>query len=181
MLSELQVKNIGAIFDALDTTKDGEISRDDFTTIARAIADSTQQPPSSPQRRALFDSAFAWWNQISILADVNLDGRVTREEYLAAVDRGLLTDPNCLDAVSVWADAVFDAADRDGDGLLARDEMAGIYIVVGQTTDVASGAFEQIDTNGDGMISGDEFRAAVRGAFTSVGPEDVGSRMIGQV
>lgn len=181
MLSELQIKNIGTVFNILDHDNDGEIEREDFEGIAAAIAEGVGLAADSPHRERLLDGYLGWWEQIRSQADTDQDGRVTRDEYVTAVDQGMLEDPNYLERVAAAGDAVFDAADTDGDGQLAEAEMAGFYVAAGVSAEIASGAFQQLDSDGDGKIGRDELHAGVIGVFASKGPEEVGANMLGNV
>ena len=179
MLSELQIRNVGTVFDTLDHDKDGFFEREDFEAIALESISGIDLDADSPHRGAVVRAFVAWWEQIREQADADDDGRVARDEYLASVDRGLLSDPSYLDAVSGAADALFDAADVNGDGTMSQAEVVAIYHGIGLPDDMAADAFHQIDSDDDGKISRDEWRAAVRGAYTSIGPETIGSNMLG--
>jgi Ca2+-binding EF-hand superfamily protein len=179
MLSELQIKNVGTVFDVLDHDHDGFIDRADFEGVASQVGDGLRLSADSANLQGILDAYVGWWEQIRGEADSDGDGRVTRDEFIAAVERGLLGDPAYLDAVSVAVDADFTAADQDGDGYLVLEELAAIYGSVGVGSEVAVAAFEQMDVDGDGRVSRDEFRAAVQGLFTSVGPESYGSNALG--
>ncbi|GLZ33614.1 calcium-binding protein [Lentzea sp. NBRC 105346] len=179
MLSELQIKNVGTIFDTLDHDKDGFFEREDFEAIGLEAISGIDLAADSPHRGHVVEAYVGWWEQIRKQADADGDGMVTRDEYIASVEQGLLSDPSYLDAVSRAADALFAAADVNGDGTLSKVEVVRIYGGIGLPEDMAADAFDQIDSDGDGKISTDEWRAAVQGAFTSVGPETVGSNMLG--
>lgn len=179
MLSELQRTNIGTVFDALDHDRSGVITRVDFEGLAHRLAYLLGHPPGTDEARSLFVGYVGWWEQIRGQADADADGKVTREEYVAAVGQGLLEDPHYLDAVATAAGNLFAAADKDGDGMLDQSEVVVLYGVVGIAEEVAAGAFRSVDLDGDGRISRDEWLAAVRGAFASKGPEEMGAHLFG--
>ncbi|MFI6094103.1 EF-hand domain-containing protein [Lentzea sp. NPDC051213] len=179
MLSELQRKNISSVFDVLDTDGSGVITRADFVAVVTRLKSALHHPEGSPQAQSLSDGYLGWWEQIRKQVDVDEDGRITRDEYIDAVDQGLLEDSHYLDAVSAAADSLFGAADADGDGALVESEMVVVYGSVGIDPGIAAGAFHQIDADGDGRISRAELRAAVRGAFASKGPQEPGSNILG--
>lgn len=179
MLSELQIANLSTAFDVLDTTGDGVLDQDDFEKISESVLAGIDRPAGSVYGQAVRGGYLNWWEQIREDADGDGDGRVSKAEYLAAVDRGLLHTTDYLDAVSCVADALFAAVDADGDGSLSFDEMGAIYTSVGLGGEVASGAFAQIDTDRDGRITSAEWCAAIQGIFMATIAEAPGSNMLG--
>ncbi|AHH93428.1 EF-hand domain-containing protein [Kutzneria albida] len=179
MLSELQLKNIQSMFDVLDQDGNGLIEREDLTSVGEGITEVFAHEESSPHHAAVTKAYEAWWEQIRAGADADGDGRITREEFVAAVEKGLLSDPNYLDVIAAAADTVFDAADVNGDGVLNQTEVVALYSGAGVGAAAAIGAFKQIDTNGDGSISREEWQQSVRGAFTSTDPGSTGANMLG--
>ncbi|MFE0019757.1 EF-hand domain-containing protein [Amycolatopsis sp. NPDC059021] len=179
MLSELQLKNLHSMFDVLDHDSNGLIERKDLIAVSDGVSEVFDHDEASPHRAAMTQAYGAWWEQIRAGADADGDDSVTRDEFVAAVDAGLLSDPAYLDVVAAAADTVFDAADVDGDGVLNQVEVVAVYSAAGASTAAAVGAFKQIDTNGDNRISREEWQNSVRGAFTSTGPDTPGSNMLG--
>ncbi|MFD8495207.1 EF-hand domain-containing protein [Amycolatopsis sp. NPDC059657] len=179
MLSELQIANLSTAFDVLDVTRDGALDRDDFEKISESVLAGIERPAGSIYGQAVRDGYLNWWEQIREDADGDGDGRVSKAEYLAAVDRGLLHTTDYLDAVTCVADALFTAVDTDGDGCLSHEEMGAIYASVGIGGEVAAGAFAQIDTDHDGRITSAEWRAAIQGVFMATIAEEPGSNMLG--
>ncbi len=128
MLSDVQRTNISAMFDALDATADGLLSRDDFAVRADQMCAGLAPDAASPHHQELQSAYRQAWDELRYYADCDHDGTVTRDEYVAAVEAGMLTDPEYLEkAVLVVSRALFRAADEDGDGILTRDQYVRMF------------------------------------------------------
>ncbi|MGW0521696.1 EF-hand domain-containing protein [Crossiella sp. NPDC003009] len=178
--SPIQDANLGKAFDALDITRDGIITAEDFDALATQLADRLA-PGADEHRRENITSAFrGWWAQIERDADSDNDGQVSREEFIAATERGLAENPNYLDeAYLKVAESAFEALDRDGDGQVDRGEYIELYLAADVSADIAGAAFDRIDENGDGVIDYAEFLAALRELFTSSDPDAPGTGLLG--
>jgi Ca2+-binding EF-hand superfamily protein len=126
-----------AMFNQLDLNRDGLITRNE---IEQAV----------PDQAALEQQVRAY--------DRNGDGRITRDEYpgdaatFNRLDRnhdGVLSDADRQGRGRGRGNAQmrFRGMDRNGDGVITRDEWRG-----------NDQSFRQHDRNGDGIISGDELR-----------------------
>jgi Ca2+-binding EF-hand superfamily protein len=129
-------------FDALDTNKDGKLSRDELKAGKALLME---------QRRAELDVNKDGWIDRNEAAksprlaqhfdklDTNKDGLLSRDEIKAAsgmMGRG----------------GKFAALDKNGDGMIDRAEAAGHPRL--------EKSFDAIDTNRDGRLSADEIKAA---------------------
>jgi Ca2+-binding EF-hand superfamily protein len=112
----------GQWFSRLDTNHDGAISKDE----ASAAAD------------ARVDRMFA-------NADTNHDGLITQDELRAAAQARRA-------AMKAKFDARIKAADKNGDGVLSKDEAAALPMFARR--------FDRLDINKDGYLSTDEIQAA---------------------
>src|SRR5205085_3409294 len=71
------------------------------------------------------------WDELMRFADANDDGAVDMDEFLAAVDRGMLADEGFVEsAMLVVSHACFTAADRNGDGRISIDEYASAFTAI---------------------------------------------------
>ncbi|WP_328876837.1 EF-hand domain-containing protein [Streptomyces sp. NBC_00299] len=166
MIGDLQRRNINAAFDTLDVTGDDHIDQDDFRVRVDRLR--TLRPDMDEKLACeLRDTFDAWWEIIRRAADSDGDGRVTREEFTAAIDAGLEEDPAYIDQMVRVAQAVADAADRDGDGMLDRSELDLIYKAFDVDVDFSEETFRRLDRDGDGLFSTTEWAQTVRDMFSS--------------
>ncbi|AZS82883.1 DUF2236 domain-containing protein [Streptomyces griseoviridis] len=98
----------------LDQTGDGHLDWPDLAAMARELA--TRLDLDEPEETQLYDAFAAWWRELQAALDTDGDGRVSAEEYAAAVPS--LAGP----ALIRVAEVLFDATDRDRNGSIDADE-----------------------------------------------------------
>ncbi|MDQ6947728.1 MAG: EF-hand domain-containing protein [Actinomycetota bacterium] len=168
------------MFDALDATADGFLDRDDFTQRANQMCAALAPDERSQHHQDLQRAYRQAWEQLRIRADADDDGRLTREEYVTAVEKGILQDPQYIeDAVLVVSRALFRASDQDGDDVLSREEYVKMFTAIDMDGDMAAAGFDHIDRDGDGTISYSEFIEALDGVFSSSDPSSLGANVFG--
>ncbi|MEU4226311.1 EF-hand domain-containing protein [Nonomuraea sp. NPDC026600] len=180
MSQELVEANIAGVFAVFDINGDGHISGSDFTSRAGHLCDALAPEVGSPHHDALQSAFAAWWEQLRDDIDGDGDGRVSREEFVAAMLSGAGRDPRFLAAVDRVTGAVFDAADGDGDGHISREEFVRFYHAVEIPEEAISIAFDKLDTDGDGTISRQELIAGTHALLTSSDPAKPGTWLVGK-
>jgi Ca2+-binding EF-hand superfamily protein len=70
-----------------------------------------------------------------------------------------------------WADALFDVLDRDGDGVIGREEHRDLLASLLVARHVADVSFAHIDAGGSGRLTRAQFRELYRGFFVAEDPE----------
>ena len=181
MLSPAQRENIAIIFDALDATGDGLITQEDALQRAAQLCTGLALDEDSPAHRELHRAYQQLWDELMRFADADDNGAVDLEEFLAAVDQGMLEDAEFVDrAMLVVSHACFSAADSDGDGAISREEYTRMMTSVDPSKDeIARAGFDLLDRDGDGAISRAELIDAMRQVFCSVdAPEAPGARIV---
>lgn len=103
----------------LDQTGDGYLEWPDLAAMAREL--SHRLDLDEPEETRLYDAYAAWWKELQTALDRDGDGRVSAEEYAAAVPG--LAGP----ALIRLADVLFDATDRDGDQSIDADEYRTLF------------------------------------------------------
>ncbi|MFD3333744.1 oxygenase MpaB family protein [Streptomyces sp. NPDC058700] len=103
----------------LDQTGDGHLDWPDLAAMAREL--STRLDLDEPEETRLYDAFAAWWRELQAALDTDGDGRVSTEEYAAAVPS--LAGP----ALIRVAEVLFDATDKDGSGTIDADEYRTLF------------------------------------------------------
>ncbi|MFI0090818.1 oxygenase MpaB family protein [Streptomyces bobili] len=103
----------------LDQTGDGHLDWPDLAAMARELA--TRLDLDEPEETRLYDAFAAWWRELQATLDTDGDGRVSADEYTAAVPT--LAGP----ALIRVAEVLFDATDKDGSGTIDADEHRTLF------------------------------------------------------
>ncbi|MDX2918965.1 MULTISPECIES: EF-hand domain-containing protein [Streptomyces] len=180
MLGQLQKTNMDRVFDTLDVTSDGHLSADDFQALAQRMRNL--RPNMDAELAAEIDDAFtSWWEHFRKAADTDGDGRISREEFISAVDHGLQNDPAYADRMVKVSQVTFRAADAEGDGYLTPQQVTRIYEAYGVDAQHSKETVARLDRDSDGRISVDEFVQAAREVYLSNDPTAPGVVMFGPV
>ncbi|MBT2381924.1 DUF2236 domain-containing protein [Streptomyces sp. ISL-111] len=103
----------------LDQTGDGHLDWPDLAAMARELA--TRLDLDEPEETRLYDAFAAWWRELQAALDTDGDGRVSADEYAAAVPS--LAGPALIHV----AEVLFDATDKDGSGTIDADEHRTLF------------------------------------------------------
>ncbi|MGW2900597.1 oxygenase MpaB family protein [Streptomyces sp. NPDC001212] len=103
----------------LDQTGDGHLDWPDLAAMAREL--STRLDLDEPEETRLYEAFAAWWRELQAALDTDGDGRVSADEYAAAVPS--LAGP----ALIRVAEVLFDATDKDGSGAIDADEYRTLF------------------------------------------------------
>lgn len=105
--------------EVLDQTGDGYLDWPDLAAMAREL--STRLDLDEPAETRLYTAYAEWWRELQTALDTDGDGRVSREEYAAAVPS--LAGP----ALIRVAEVLFDATDADGDQSIGEEEYRALF------------------------------------------------------
>ncbi|MGW2354358.1 oxygenase MpaB family protein [Actinacidiphila glaucinigra] len=103
----------------LDQTGDGHLDWPDLAAMARELA--TRLDLDEPEETRLYDAFAAWWRELQATLDTDGDGRVSADEYAAAVPS--LASP----ALIRVAEVLFHVTDKDGSGTIDADEHRALF------------------------------------------------------
>ncbi|WP_103531993.1 oxygenase MpaB family protein [Streptomyces sp. SM11] len=103
----------------LDQTGDGHLDWPDLAAMARELA--TRLDLDEPEETRLYEAFAAWWRELQAALDTDGDGRVSADEYAAAVPS--LAGP----ALIRVAEVLFDVTDKDGSGTIDADEHRTLF------------------------------------------------------
>ncbi len=145
-------------FQHWDRDRNGYLERSDMEEAARRLGAAFGRAYDSPEQLALLTSCRQLWHILARHADLDLDGRISRDEYAAAFSSEVMADPETFERIyrPVLVNVVR-LADVDGDGRLNEEEylrlMRAWYNA--HESDAAE-AFRLLDTDGDGFLALDE-------------------------
>jgi len=178
MLGTIQKTNLNRVFDTLDVTGDGHLDASDFQSLAQRM--HTLRPNMDAPLQQEIDKAFTdWWETFRDATDTDHDGRIERDEFLGAVERGLQNDPKYVERMVEVSKVTFRAADVEGDGQLTSEQVERLYHAFGVDTAYSADTFHRIDTDGSGSITIEEFVQAAREVYLSNDPSAPGAVMFG--
>jgi uncharacterized protein (DUF2236 family) len=103
----------------LDQTGDGYLDWPDLAAMAREL--SSRLDLDEPEETRLYQAFAEWWRELQAALDADGDGRVSKEEYAAAVPS--LAGP----ALIRVAEVLFDVTDADGNGSIDADEYRALF------------------------------------------------------
>ncbi|MFG2909512.1 oxygenase MpaB family protein [Kitasatospora sp. NPDC048286] len=165
--------------EVLDQTGDGSITVHDLRAMAHNVCWQLELDEAGEAR--VYEAFDSWWEQLRAVMDADGDGRVSREEFVAATLAGCDRDEAYLERGLLPAlRAVFAAADTDGSGFLEFDEYRAVFGGPRVHPAELSHGFRRLDTDGDGRITREEFLAGFTGFFTARADSVPGTELLGR-
>jgi EF hand domain-containing protein len=176
-IGQLRRDKLAVRFAQHDVDGDGFLEQSDYDALGRLLSDRLG---ASPEIRERIAAGFAeQWRLLCAHADIDADGQISLDEYVAAMGGGIAEDAAALErAVLATGRAAIQAADADGDGFLDLADFARLGALLRVDDHVAS--FQALDVNGAGRLSYDEVLAAVRDFYTSDDPSSPGNLVFGR-
>ncbi|MCW2948970.1 MAG: calcium-binding protein [Actinoallomurus sp.] len=157
-ISEFPVRTLAARFQHWDRDHNGYIEWSDLEESARRVGEAFGQAADSPEQRALTKSCRQLWQTLARHADVDLDGRISQDEYVAAFSSEVMAEADAFDRVyRALLEDVVNLADANGDGKLNEEEYLRL-LRSWYNADESDGApaFRRLDRDGDGFLTHDE-------------------------
>ncbi|GAA4084684.1 MULTISPECIES: EF-hand domain-containing protein [Actinomadura] len=178
MSADLRRRKLEKVFASFDTDRDGVIDELDITAMAQIWCDTYGVAPSSAHWRSIHGRAHGLWRGIRENTDGGDADRVSRDEWVAAMDSPGFAAFVERSAIP-FSMAVFAAADGDGDGRITVEEMMAAQSKSGMSAEETRTVFALLDTDGDGRVSYDEYVEAARQFYLSDDPEAPGNLIAG--
>jgi Ca2+-binding EF-hand superfamily protein len=170
--SESRTRTLRARFQHWDRDRNGYLERSDLEEAARRVGGTFNQPADSPEQLALIESCRQLWQTLAQHADVDLDGRISQDEYVAAFNNGVMAEPGAFDDLyrAVLQDVV-ELADANGDGRLDEAEYLRLMSSWYDADEAdAVAAFHRLDRDGDGFLTLDELVLSAMAFYYSEDP-----------
>ncbi|WP_217214887.1 EF-hand domain-containing protein [Streptomyces sp. AC550_RSS872] len=179
MTSAVKNQKFNVLFDWFDQGKDGQLTQDDLQGMAGLFAKLAKDDrANATAMRNAFDQ---WWQLLLKHGDSNNDGQVSRDEFITVMEANITSPEHFQSAILAIADALMQALDTDGDGVLNRAEYVRLYDELGVPPVHSEAAFERLDRDGNGVITHDEWRTAISEFYLSTDPDAPGNWLLGPV
>jgi Ca2+-binding EF-hand superfamily protein len=157
MLTEQQRNMMDQQFDTLDLNGDGYLTEADYEAMGERICVKFGAPKT--QREAVHASMRKFWQRMQQEADTDGDGKISRDEYLSAVQNLTVDNPSGFDYTRPIIEAIWKVADTDGDGKISKAEYKRLQSAVGLPEEVILETFQNMDSDGDGVVNKEELFA----------------------
>ena len=181
MLSDLQTKKLTRYFQVYDVDDGGSLGVSDFERVIENVSVLHGTSGTSEAYTALRAAYLGRWESIRRSADVDANGTVDLDEWLAYWQIALADDARYRAEVEAITDALFTVFDTNEDGVIGPDEFVNFYGVYGLSANLARSMFVELDHNADGVISRDELLDIAREFFRGEDPAAVGNLLFGPV
>ncbi|MFE2146885.1 EF-hand domain-containing protein [Streptomyces sp. NPDC059456] len=163
---------MAARFHTFDQDGDGHFTRRDFQLMAERVARAFDVADGTGQTAALQEAADGYWEGMAGLADGDLDGRITRGEFVGAALTGLHQDPEAFTRIALPRHrAVFTAADHEGDRRVTVNAVDLMLVALGAEPGQARRVAAEHRTDSTGLIAEDEILTAVTAYCTTGEPQ----------
>ncbi|MFQ5538189.1 MAG: EF-hand domain-containing protein [Gemmatimonadota bacterium] len=179
MLTDLQKKKLTRYFRVYDVDDNGAIGTPDFDRVLenlRVLHGLSENTPAMEELRGAYTTR---WERICSAADVDHDGSVTLEEWLAYWEGILEDDARFEQEVAALTQRLFSLFDVDEDGTIGPDEFCDFFGAYGLSAALARQIFLDLDLDGDGTMSRSELTAMAHDFYRSDDPHAPGNRLFG--
>ncbi|WP_410574591.1 EF-hand domain-containing protein [Amycolatopsis sp. cmx-4-61] len=175
MASDFQRRKISGVFGAMDHDGDGYLTEADFRALTARWLDLRGTDASTPDGQRLTGIMMGWWGTLDDAAGGG--GKVSLEQVLRVVDEL----PRMPGAVTGTAEAMFEAVDENGDGVISAAEYDRLIAAWNGVGTPSEDVFALLDTDGDGRLSREEFTGHWFEFWAGDDPAAPGSRVFGRV
>lgn len=174
MASDFQRRKISGVFGAMDTDGDGFLTETDFRALTARWLDLRGTDSSTPAGQKLAAVMMGWWGTLDDAAGGA--GRVSLDQVLQVVDEL----PAAPGAVTGTAEAMFEAVDENGDGVISAAEYERLIAAWNGVGTPSGDVFALLDSDGDGRLSREEFTRHWFEFWAGDDPAAPGSRVFGR-
>ncbi|MCX5205672.1 EF-hand domain-containing protein [Streptomyces sp. NBC_00237] len=181
MTTDAILRKYDLIFDRLDADGSGVLEFADCERMGEEVIRSGHVPADSAKATALFSAYREGWDRLVAAADADGDGRITREEFRAAMTDTLGRREQVVSGCRAVLDAEFSAIDKDDDGLVPVADFQRYLEALGSSPEEAAATCSLMDANHDGQVSRNEFHAGWEQYLLSDELSEAGSSFLGSL
>ncbi|MEV6237449.1 EF-hand domain-containing protein [Lentzea sp. NPDC051838] len=166
-MNEVLLQRIDSTFDHYDANGNGVIELADLYALANRLLRAFGEPAGSERGRELIETSDRFWETLLEHCDADRDGRITLEEYRAAMAATFVDVDEFDDLFLEVSESLLALADTNGDGRVEAAEFQVLLQARGLSEAECRTAFAHVDTDGDGSISLQEYVDAVHDYYTN--------------
>jgi Ca2+-binding EF-hand superfamily protein len=172
-VSDTTAFRYGRTFDLLDASGNGVIEPNDLAALANRVVQAGNIPVDSVKSQTIHAAYQRFWEIVSQYADADADGRITREEFINAMDNGVSSGSLFTKGITDAADAEFAVIDTNDDGQIDLAELQQFLENAGLAPEEARQAAADMDTDANGTISKEEYQRAWLKYYLEADPETI--------
>ena len=151
----------------------------DFARVVENVRYVRDLDDDSPEHRELRAAYRRWWESLRLSADVDYNGEVDLDEWIAYWG-DILGSKERYDAeIASLTKLLLEIFDSDGDGVLQRDELEELFGAYGLSAALADTVFDSLDVDGNGVVSLEELLEAGNQFYQGNNPNAPWVRLFG--
>ncbi|CAK1583636.1 unnamed protein product [Parnassius mnemosyne] len=164
MVSEFRRRKYLEVFKTFDSDASGTIEKKDVEKSAEMLA--KQCKVDEAKQKEYLNTMLKIWDGLQSQADLNKDGHVTVDEWVALWDSYAKNPSSAHDWQNLYCKFTFQLLDTGNDGLINREEFVKVHEALGVNKNEAEDSFQKL-SKGKASISLADFQELWKEYFTS--------------
>lgn len=179
MVSDFRRKKLLHVFNAfIDTDHSGAVDKKDFELAVKNISKLRGWKEGDVKYNETQDLLMNIWAGLQNSADVDNDGEVSKEEWIALWDKYSKDPSSAQEWQKLYSKFIFQLEDASNDGAIDVDEFVSVYVSLGLDRQESVESFEKI-ARGKSSVSWEQFQELWREYFTTEDKEAPGNFIFG--
>jgi len=175
MLTNLQRQKSIKLFSMYDVNNNGTLQLDDLEIVVYNLATIRSWNVSSGKCKILLEKFAYEWMRLKGQIDVDRDGKISLDEWLAYHEKILVEQRQN----TTWVSFIFDALNEDMNGHLCKKEWQDLFKAHHIPTVYVDEIFAKLDADGNGYLSKEEVIERLNEFYFSNDPTAIGNCMFG--
>lgn len=177
-MTPLRERKMKRFFNIYDANVSGSIQKQDFEMPVQVGAAFLGYTPGSTEYNEMYQWSMGFWDFLRQNLQKADGDSISEAEFLSAME-ALANDKTALNQIIMGhANFTIKLWDRDGDGMMSKDEFIAAHTAYNVNPNSAHEAFGHLDRNGDSQLSYEEIIQAIDEYFTSDDPNALGNWFI---
>ncbi|XP_023951245.1 calexcitin-2-like [Bicyclus anynana] len=179
MVSDFKRKKLMFLFKIFfDSDGNGSITKKDFELSIERLAKAKGWEPGDEKYKIAEKTMLEIWEGMLYKADVNKDGEISADEWVALWEESSKDSP--FDWQAYYAKSIFHLQDSSNDGAIDKEEFVSVHGSFGLPKDQTSEAFDKLACGKD-KVSWEDFQQRWEEFFTSENADAPGNYIFGNL